>query len=235
MAGKQKPGGIGENGSGGMRFFHQSLCEKNEGVGLNCDQLINLAITKECRQVFSLCSREAFGYKCTHPDFPVTTFQVVEKNFLVTQEDKAPFHSEVVQPSPPPPCVAQETVVAAAMMTQENTSINQALCKSMKNSNPSPNNNILINFYNSGRNLGVDSSELCALGLVVENEDPLPENMTNVGTMNCAAKAVGNWIKPTTCICAQEKCCNMNGKLSSMIWEILAKADELEIFKVRFD
>ena len=73
------------------------------------------------------------------------------------------------------------------------------------------------------------------MGLEVENEDPLPENIPNVGTMNCAAEAVGNWIMPTICPCAQENCRNTNGKFSLMSWEIVAKVDELELFKVRLD
>ncbi len=66
-----------------------------------------------------------------------------------------------------------------------------------------------------GKNFeGVDTSKLCALGLAVENEDPLPKNMANVGTMKHAAEAVGNWITPTICPCAQENCCNMNRKFA---------------------
>ena len=88
----------------------------------------------------------------------------------------------------------------ATSTTTENIPINQVLRELIANSNPSINNNILATVCNSGRNLaGANASELRALGLEVENEDPLPENIPNVGTMNCAAEAVGNWITPTIC------------------------------------
>ncbi len=89
---------------------------------------------------------------------------------------------------------------------------------------------------NSGRNLaGADASELLALGLEVENEDPLPENIPNVGTTNCAAESVGDWITPPICPCDQENYCNTNGKFSLISWEIVPEANELELFKVKFD
>ncbi len=78
----------------------------------------------------------------------------------------------------------------------------------------------------SGRNLdSCGVSELHALGLVVENEDPLPENLQNVGTMNYAADAEGNWIILTICPCTQEDCCNVNGECSLMSCKIVAKTD----------
>ncbi len=110
------------------------------------------------------------------------------------------------------------------------------LWESIGISNPSLNKNTFTAICNIGRNLtGFDASEKWALGLGVENEDPLPENLPNVDTMNHAAEAVGNWITPTICPHAQENCCNTNGKFSLMSWEIVAKADELELFKVRFN
>lgn len=238
MARKRKHGGVGAKGSGGIRFFHPSapLREKYGDACFNRDRLTNLTITGECRRVFSRRSREASGYECTHPDFPGTTFQVAKNNFLVTEEGEAPFESEIVQQVPPPPPPAQEEAVAAATTTEENISINQALRESVGNSNPSITNNIFATVRNSGRNLaGADASELRALGLEVENEDPLPENLQNVGTMNCAAEAVGNWITPIICPRVKENCRNTNGKFSLMSWEIVAEADELELFKVRFD
>ncbi len=63
----------------------------------------------------------------------------------------------------------------------------------------------------------------------------MPENLPNVGTMNHVAEAVGNWITPIICTCAQENCCNTNGKFSLMSWEINVEADELKLFMVRFD
>ncbi len=124
---------------------------------------------------------------------------------------------------------AQEASVATATTTK-NISINQALWELIANSNPSVNNNTVAIVLNSGRNLtGADASELHALGLEVENEDPLPENLPNVGTMNCAAEAVGNGIMPPICPHAQETCCNTNGKFSLMTSEIVSKADELEL------
>ncbi len=237
MAGKRKRGGAGAKGSGGMRFFHPSapLRQKYGDAGFNRDRLSNLTITGECRRVFSRRSREASGYECTHPDFPGITFQVAKNNFLVTEEGEVPFDSENVQQPPPPPPPAQEASVATSTTT-ENIPINQVLQESIANSNPSISNNIVATVRNSGRYLaGADASELRALGLEVENEDPLPENIPNVGTMNRAAEAVGNWITPTICPRAQENCRNTNGKFSSMSWEIVLEADELELFKVRLD
>ncbi len=50
---------------------------------------------------------------------------------------------------------------------QKNISINQNLCKSIWNSNPSLNNNIFITLYNSGQNLAsADASKLHVLGPV---------------------------------------------------------------------
>ncbi len=150
---------------------------------------------------------------------------------MVTAKGETPFDSEVVQPSPASPA-AQETAVAVAMMTQENISINQVLYESIQNSNSSLNKNILINVCNSGKKIaGADASELHTLGLALENEDPLFKNMAYVGTMNCSAKDVGNWITPTICPHAQENCCSMNGQFSSMNWETVAKADELELLR----
>ncbi len=84
-------------------------------------------------------------------------------------------------------------------------------------------------------NLGTaDISELLALGLEVENEDPLSENRANVGTMHHAAEAVGNWVNPIVCPRVQENCRNVNGHFSRISWEIIAEANELDIFKVRF-
>ncbi len=82
----------------------------------------------------------------------------------------------------------QEAAVAEATMTKENVSINQAVCETIENLNPSLNNNILTTVCNSGRNLaGADTSELHALGLEVENVKPLPKNLPNVSTMNCSS------------------------------------------------
>ncbi len=120
MAGKQKYGGARAKGSGGMRFCHTSapLCKKYGDAGFNLDQLSNETITSECTQVFSCCLREASGYKCTHADFPGTTFLVAKNDFLVTAEVEAPFDSEVVkQPPPHPP--AQEQAVEATMAAEK--------------------------------------------------------------------------------------------------------------------
>lgn len=46
-----------------------------------------------------------------------------------------------------------------------------------------------------------DIGELSALGLKVDNEDPLLENLLNVGTMNHASEAAGTWINPSLCHC----------------------------------
>ncbi len=130
---------------------------------------------------------------------------------MVTEEGEAAFDSEVVQQLPPPLSPAQEASVATATTTKKG-SIKQVLWESIANSNPSVNNNIVATVCNSGRNLaGANASELLALGLEVENEDHLPENQPIVGSMNCVAEAMGNWIVPTICPCAQEICCNTNG------------------------
>ncbi len=106
-----------------------------------------------------------------------------------------------------------------ATRTEENISINQALNKSIQNSKPSLNYNILITVHNSGRNL---ASELNALGLEVENEDPLHENMAHDGTLNCAVKPADDWITSLICPCAQENCPNIYGKFSVISWKIVS-------------
>ncbi len=150
MAGKRKRGGAWATRSGAMRFFHPSVTflKKYGDAGFNWDWLSDVTITGEFRRVFICRSREASGYEFTHPDFPGTTFQVAKNNFLITEEGEVPFDSEVVQPPPPPPPPAQEASVATATTTK-NISINQALRKSIANSNPSVNNNILATVLNS--------------------------------------------------------------------------------------
>ncbi len=62
-----------------------------------------------------------------------------------------------------------------------------------------------------GKNFdGSNVCELHALDLMVENEDPLSENLSSVGMMNCAAEVVGNWITPCICPLDQENCCNIS-------------------------
>ncbi len=104
----------------------------------------------------------------------------------------------------------------------------------MANANASINENLIQNVNIHRGNTDVsDIAELGALGLQVDNKDPLPENLENVGTMNCAAEAVGTWINPIVCPCIVENCRNLKGWFQSMSWEIIAEANELEIFKVR--
>lgn len=76
---------------------------------------------------------------------------------------------------------------------------------------------------------------LHALDLEVENEDPLSENMANVGTMNHASEAVGDWITPTICPCTRANCFNNIGKFSSMNWQIVAKDNKVELKREIFD
>ncbi len=56
-------------------------------------------------------------------------------------------------------------------------------------------------------------------------------NMANIGTMNCAAKVVGNRITPSIWPCAEENCCNINRQFLLKSWEIVANADELEFLR----
>ncbi len=82
----------------------------------------------------------------------------------------------------------------------------------MADANSSINNNLVQNIYHNWGNGNIsDIAELQALGLEVDNEDPLPENLANVGTMNCASKAIGNWIDPNICPCVVENCRNIEG------------------------
>ncbi len=71
-------------------------------------------------------------------------------------------------------------------------------------------------------------TDILALGLKIDNEDPLPENPPNVGTINNRAQPVGTWICPIVCPFVQEaNGQNLNGRFSKMSWEIIAEADEL--------
>ncbi len=86
-----------------------------------------------------------------------------------------------------------------------------------------------------GQSTNGDTSEiqeLYALGLKVDNKEPLPENLPNVGMMNCASQAIGTWINPSLCPRVQENCCNSNGKFLSMNWYAVSDIDELDFFKV---
>ncbi len=97
------------------------------------------------------------------------------------------------------------------------------------------NSDLVCNVKLFGGNLGTaDISELQALGLEVENKDPLPKNRANVETVHHAAKAVGNWVNPIVYPRVQENCRNINEHFSRMSWEIIAEANELDIFKIRF-
>jgi len=49
-----------------------------------------------------------------------------------------------------------------------------------------------------------DLADILALGLQIDNEDPLPENLPNVGTINNRAEPVGRWIHPIVCSQVQE-------------------------------
>ena len=151
-----------------------------------------------------------------------------------------PFESEV-EPTLPPeaetPTVATMAVAAAAASQQdreEDETLDHVLRQSTANPHASINNNLIRNVNLLRGNIEEsDISQLRSLGLEVENEDPLPENFANVGTMHRAAKAVGNWTNPILCPRVQENCRNSNGRFTTMSWEIIAEADELEIFKVR--
>ncbi len=98
------------------------------------------------------------------------------------------------------------------------------------------NNCLLIDVHYSRINLdGSDVNELWALGFIIENEHPCSDNLPNVGTINCAAEAVGDWIAPTICPYVQENCCNINGNFSLISWKIVVKTDELDFLKVSFN
>ena len=62
----------------------------------------------------------------------------------------------------------------------------------------------------------LQSAELQALGLEVDNKDQLPENLENVGTMNCAPEAIENQIDPIICPCVVENCRNVKGQFQLM-------------------
>ncbi len=78
-----------------------------------------------------------------------------------------------------------------------------------------------------------DIADILALSLEIDNEDPLPKNPPNVGTINNHAKPFGRWICQIVCPWVQEaNSWNLNGWFSKMNWKIIAEADELELFKV---
>ncbi len=70
------------------------------------------------------------------------------------------------------------------------------------------------------------------LGLRVENEDPLPKNLPNLGMMHHAAAATGNWINLIVCPIIQASCRYVNGCFTTMAWQIIAESHELKLFKV---
>lgn len=87
---------------------------------------------------------------------------------------------------PPPPPQHEQADVAAAMMTKENIYQSIKLFVNKFKIKFFPQQQILSTVGNNkGRTfVSADGSELHSFGLLVENEDPLPENMANVGTMN---------------------------------------------------
>ncbi len=182
--------------------------------------------------MFSHRLNEAAGYNCTHPDFPGTTFQVAKNNFKVTEEGESPFDSEVAAPPPAEGTTITETAASAGQSADNNFN-SQILCTSTSNAMNSVDSKLIFSI--AGRGTNVDSSdigELRALGLEVDNEDPLPENLPNIGMMNLASEEVGTWINPSLCPRVQENCRNSNGKFSSMNWDVISEIDELELFKV---
>ncbi len=201
MARKRKRGGVGAVCSAKFKFFHPSapLRDKMGEAVVNRERFNGLTIVGECRRVFSRRSRtECDGYECTHPDFPGVTFQVAKNHVRVEQEGEMPFEGEV-EPNVPPEAEAPTVLMAAQEgNTDENGEL--ALRQSVFNADASINSDLVRNVSLFRGNLGTaDISELRALGLEVENEDPLPENRANVGTMHHAAEAVGNWVNPIVC------------------------------------
>ncbi len=147
-------------------------------------------------------------------------------------EGESPFDSEVGAPPPAKGTTATETATSAGASADDDFN-SQILWASMSNAMNSVDSRLIFSI--AGRGTNVDSSdigELRALGLEVDNEDPLPENLPNIGTMNLASEEVGTWINPSLCPCVQENCRNSNGKFSSMNWEVISEIDKLELFKV---
>ncbi len=184
--------------------------------------------------MFSCHLNKATGYNCTHPDFPGTTFQVAKNNFMLTEEGESPFGSEVVAPPPAKGTAATATETVAPAGPSANNDLNsQILWASTSNAMNSVHSRLIFSI--AGHRTNVDTSdigELHALGLKVDNKDLLPENLLNVGTMNCASDAVGTWINPSLCPCVQESCHSSYGKFSSINWDVISEIDKLELFWV---
>ena len=163
----------------------------------------------------------------THQDFPSVTFQIAKNNFCVEEEEEEIFDSKKVTEVP------QENVVPPPS-ANEGSPNNQSIHLSRSNPSSSINRQLISTVSSQRGNLDVsDLADILALGLQIDNEDPLPENLPNVGTMNKRAEPVGRWICPIVCPHVQEaNGRNLNGRFSKMSWEIVAEADELELFKV---
>ncbi len=87
--------------------------------------------------------------------------------------------------------MAQLAVAVTNHRERENEDIKQILQQSVANVNASINNNLVQNIYHNWGYADTSGiAELQALGLEVDNKDPLSENLANVGTMNCAAEAI---------------------------------------------
>ncbi len=100
----------------------------------------------------------------------------------VKLEGETPFESEVECTLPPEaetPTVATMAVAAAAASQQdreEDETLDHVLCQVTANPHASINNNLIRNFNLLCGNIEeLDISQLCLLGLEVENEDPLPK------------------------------------------------------------
>ncbi len=158
----------------------------------------------------------------THQGFPSITFQIAKNNFRIEVEGEEIFESKKATE------VQQENVVPPPLASERSPN-NQTIHLSRTNATSSINDWLVTTVCGQQGNLDMaDIAEILALGLQIDNEDPLPENLPNVVTMNNCAQPVGAWICPMVCPCVQEaNGQNLNGRFSKMSWEIIAEADEL--------
>ncbi len=214
IAGKQKHGGVRAKGSGGMRFFHPStlLCKKYWDAGFVWDQSKNLTRTGDQRWVS--------GYKYTHPDFPVTIFQVAKKNCWYQRMVKCHlimrlcnillffFFLQVKQQ------LWQQQQQVKMYWSIKLFRINWKFESFPKQHHF---DNCLQQWKKSSRSW---CKWIVCFGPWGWKWGPSAWESAIYWHNNCTAGEVGKWITPTICPCAQENCCNTNGKFSTKSWEL---------------
>ncbi len=129
--------------------------------------------------------------------------------------------------------IPQENVDIPPSANEESPN-NQSMHLSRSNPSSSINQPLISIVYSQQGNLDMsDLADILALVLHIDNEDPLPENLPNIGTMKNHAEQVGQRIHWIVCPQVQEaNGQNLNGQFSKMNWEIITEADELELFNV---